>query len=86
MGDEHGTKVLALFYPCEEPSAAARLDFLRPAAACRRGEFRRLRGAFQHDQFNRYRSYRAACQSMRIFPIFLFSRMRVKAALASPGG
>ena len=37
MGDEHGTNVLMPRYLCKEPSAAAGLDFLRPAAACRRG-------------------------------------------------
>jgi hypothetical protein len=46
MGDEHGKMVLAPYYFCEEPSAAAGLEFLRPAAACRRGECRRLRGDF----------------------------------------
>jgi hypothetical protein len=44
MGDEHGIKVLAPCYVCEEPSAAAGLNFSRPAAACRRGKCRRLRG------------------------------------------
>ena len=48
MGDEHGRKVLAPTYPCEEPSAAAGFPVSRPAAACRRGKLRRLRSAFQH--------------------------------------
>jgi hypothetical protein len=52
MGDEEGSEVLAPFYSCEEPSAAAGLDFLRPAAACRRGKRRRLRGVCSHRPSN----------------------------------
>jgi len=36
MGDEHGSKVLAPGYPCEEPSAAVGCAISRPAAACLR--------------------------------------------------
>ena len=44
MGDEHGRRVLAPKYPCEEPSAPAGFLSSRPAGACRRGKRRRLRG------------------------------------------
>jgi len=44
MGDEHGRKVLVPCSLCEEPSAAVGFPCLRPAAACRRGICRRLRG------------------------------------------
>ena len=37
-------------YFCDEPSAAAGINFLRPAAACRRGKRRRLPGrSFKSD-------------------------------------
>jgi hypothetical protein len=60
MGDEHGRKVLMPRYLCEEPSAAAGFDSLRPAAACRRGECRRLRGDLSGANLNGSLRSRAA--------------------------